>query len=95
MSRHEGSHRLGDSHALSGDGREGWRLPAECLAGALEGTSASGVRGMCRSLFRKSFERIVRLARSSPHVSQASASPFRTSIANMETVVSSAEKRGS
>lgn len=39
-------------------------------------------------------EEVVRLARSSPHVSQSSGVSVRTSIANLETVVSSAERRG-
>ena len=39
-------------------------------------------------------EEVVRLARSSPHVSQASGVSVRTSIANVETVVSNAERRG-
>src|SRR5215213_8867521 len=39
-------------------------------------------------------EQVVRLARSSPHVSQSSGVSVRTSIANFETVVSSAERRG-
>jgi magnesium chelatase subunit I len=39
-------------------------------------------------------EEIVRLARSSPHVSQASGVSVRTSIANLETLVSNAERRG-
>ena len=39
-------------------------------------------------------EEVVRLARNSPHVSQASGVSVRTSIANMETVVSNAERRG-
>jgi len=39
-------------------------------------------------------EEMVRLARASPHVSQASGVSVRTSIANMETVVSNAERRG-
>ena len=39
-------------------------------------------------------EEVVRLARSSPHVSQASGVSVRTSIANAETVVSNAERRG-
>jgi magnesium chelatase subunit I len=38
-------------------------------------------------------EETVRLARSSPHVSQASGVSVRTSIANLETVVSNAERR--
>jgi magnesium chelatase subunit I len=39
-------------------------------------------------------EEVVRLARTSPHVSQASGVSVRTSIANLETVISSAERRG-
>src|SRR5215218_6630590 len=39
-------------------------------------------------------EEVVRLARSSPHVSQASGVSVRTSIANAETIISSAERRG-
>jgi magnesium chelatase subunit I len=39
-------------------------------------------------------EEIVRLARSSPHVSQSSGVSVRTSIANLETVTSNAERRG-
>jgi len=38
-------------------------------------------------------EEVVRLARTSPHVSQASGVSVRTSIANLETVVSNAERR--
>jgi len=38
-------------------------------------------------------EDVVRLARASPHVSQASGVSVRTSIANLETVVSNAERR--
>src|SRR5207253_9945070 len=37
---------------------------------------------------------MVRPARSSPHVSQASGVSVRTSIANLDTVVSNAERRG-
>jgi magnesium chelatase subunit I len=39
-------------------------------------------------------EEVVRLARSSPHVSQASGVSVRTSIANAETLTSNAERRG-
>lgn len=39
-------------------------------------------------------EEVVRLARHSPHVSQSSGVSVRTSIANLETVVSNAERRG-
>lgn len=59
-----------------------------------EGTSASGVRVDVPQFVAEIVEEIVRLARSSPHVSQASGVSVRTSIANMETVVSSAERRG-
>ncbi len=59
-----------------------------------EGTSNSGVRVDVPQFISEIVEEIVRLARSSPHVSQASGVSVRTSIANMETVVSSAEKRG-
>src|SRR5205823_8241096 len=59
-----------------------------------DGTSASGVRVDVPQFISEIVEEIVRLARSSPHVSQASGVSVRTSIANMETVVSSAEKRG-
>jgi magnesium chelatase subunit I len=39
-------------------------------------------------------EEVVRFARTSPHVSQASGVSVRTSIANVETVISNAERRG-
>jgi magnesium chelatase subunit I len=39
-------------------------------------------------------EEVVRLARASPHVSQASGVSVRASIANLETLVSNAERRG-
>jgi magnesium chelatase subunit I len=39
-------------------------------------------------------EEVVRLARQSPHVSQASGVSVRTSIANAEVVTSNAERRG-
>jgi magnesium chelatase subunit I len=39
-------------------------------------------------------EEVVRLARTSPHVSQASGVSVRTSIANAETIISNAERRG-
>lgn len=57
-------------------------------------SSASGVRVDMPQYMAEIVEEIVRLARSSPHVSQASGVSVRTSIANMETVVSSAERRG-
>ena len=39
-------------------------------------------------------EQVVRLARSSPHVSQSSGVSVRTTIANLETLTSNAERRG-
>jgi magnesium chelatase subunit I len=43
---------------------------------------------------REIVEEVVRLARSSPHVSQASGVSVRTSIANLEVVTSNSERRG-
>src|SRR5687767_9622009 len=59
-----------------------------------DGQSASGVRVDVPKFMAEIVEEMVRLARSSPHVSQASGVSVRTSIANMETVVSNAERRG-
>ncbi|MEO6435342.1 MAG: sigma 54-interacting transcriptional regulator [Tepidisphaeraceae bacterium] len=59
-----------------------------------EGTSGSGVRVDVPRFMAEIVEEMVRLARSSPHVSQASGVSVRTSIANLETVVSNAERRG-
>src|SRR5438094_2430624 len=59
-----------------------------------EGASASGVRVDVPRFMSEIVEEMVRLARSSPHVSQASGVSVRTSIANLETVVSNAERRG-
>jgi magnesium chelatase subunit I len=59
-----------------------------------EGTSGSGVRVDVPRFMSEVVEETVRLARSSPHVSQASGVSVRTSIANMETLVSNAERRG-
>ncbi len=42
----------------------------------------------------ETIEEVVRQARNSPHVSQASGVSVRTSIANMEVAVSNAERRG-
>ena len=59
-----------------------------------DGVSASGVRVDVPRFMSEIVEEMVRLARSSPHVSQASGVSVRTSIANIETVVSNAERRG-
>ncbi len=56
--------------------------------------SASGVRVDTPGFMTEIIEQVVRLARSSPHVSQASGVSVRTSIANLETVTSNAERRG-
>ena len=59
-----------------------------------EAGSASGVRVDVPRFMSEIVEEVVRLARSSPHVSQASGVSVRTSIANAETLVSNAERRG-
>ena len=56
--------------------------------------SASGVEVQVPRFMSEIVEEMVRMARSSPHVSQASGVSVRTSIANLETVVSNAERRG-
>src|SRR5688500_11825057 len=56
--------------------------------------SGSGVRVDAPLFMAQIVEEVVRQARSSPHVSQASGVSVRTSIANLETVVSNAERRG-
>ena len=56
--------------------------------------SDSGVRVDVPDFMAEVVEQVVRQARSSPHVSQASGVSVRTSIANLETVVSNAERRG-
>jgi magnesium chelatase subunit I len=56
--------------------------------------SASGVRVEMLPFMAEVVEEVVRLARQSPHVSQASGVSVRTSIANAEVVTSNAERRG-
>ena len=56
--------------------------------------SASGVVVDTPRFVQEIVEEVVRLARTSPHVSQASGVSVRTSIANAETVASNAERRG-
>jgi magnesium chelatase subunit I len=58
------------------------------------GGSSSGVHVEVPRFMSEILEEMVRLARTSPHVSQASGVSVRTSIANLETVVSNAERRG-
>jgi magnesium chelatase subunit I len=57
------------------------------------GSDGSGVTVTMPQFMSEIVEEVVRLARSSPHVSQASGVSVRTSIANLETVVSNAERR--
>src|SRR4051794_1952628 len=59
-----------------------------------EAQSRSGVAVDVPQFMQEVVEETVRQARSSPHVSQASGVSVRTSIANLETVVSNAERRG-
>jgi magnesium chelatase subunit I len=59
-----------------------------------EAPSDSGVKVDVPAFINEIVEEVVRLARASPHVSQASGVSVRTSIANIETVVSNAERRG-
>jgi magnesium chelatase subunit I len=58
------------------------------------GESGSGVTVEVPNFMSEIVEQVVRQARTSPHVSQASGVSVRTSIANLETVVSNAERRG-
>jgi len=59
-----------------------------------DGGSGSGVNIEVPKFMSEIVEEVVRLARSSPHVSQASGVSVRTSIANLETLISNAERRG-
>ncbi len=58
------------------------------------GQSPSGVKVETPPFMSEIIEQVVRLARASPHVSQASGVSVRTTIANFETVTSNAERRG-
>ncbi len=58
------------------------------------GPSPSGVLVDSPRFMQELIEEVVRVARASPHVSQASGVSVRTSIANAETVTSNAERRG-
>src|SRR5687768_7934493 len=59
----------------------------------LNGSAGSGIRVDVPRFMSEIIEEVVRLARASPHVSQASGVSVRTSIANLETAVSNAERR--
>ncbi|HMB96134.1 MAG TPA: sigma 54-interacting transcriptional regulator, partial [Tepidisphaeraceae bacterium] len=59
-----------------------------------DNSSSSGVKVEMPRFMSEILEEVVRLARTSPHVSQASGVSVRTSIANAETLVSNAERRG-
>src|SRR5580658_4536981 len=54
---------------------------------------ASGPKVQTPRFMLEIVEEVVRLARASPHVSQASGVSVRTSIANLETLISNAERR--
>jgi magnesium chelatase subunit I len=54
----------------------------------------SGVKVTIPPYLSEIVEEVARLARASPHVSQASGVSVRASIANLETLVSNAERRG-
>jgi len=58
-----------------------------------DGSSGSGIRVDVPHFMSEIVEEVVRLARTSPHVSQASGVSVRTSIANLETMISNAERR--
>jgi magnesium chelatase subunit I len=58
------------------------------------GEAGSGVQVDVPLFMSEIVEEVVRLARSSPHVSQASGVSVRTSIANLETLISNSERRG-
>jgi magnesium chelatase subunit I len=75
---------------------EGIRIAEEnaYLDRASDNGSASGIHVDVPRFMAEVVEEVVRLARTSPHVSQASGVSVRTSIANMETTVSNAERRG-
>jgi magnesium chelatase subunit I len=59
-----------------------------------QSASPSGVQVEMPRFMSEIIEEMVRLARASPHVSQSSGVSVRTSIANVETVTSNAERRG-
>jgi magnesium chelatase subunit I len=74
---------------------EGLEIVRENAWSARDSTgSPSGVKVEMPAFLAEIVEEVVRLARASPHVSQASGVSVRTSIANAETVISSAERRG-
>ena len=59
-----------------------------------DGQAGSGIDVEVPRFMSEVVEEVVRLARASPHVSQASGVSVRTSIANLETLISNAERRG-
>lgn len=58
-----------------------------------DGDSGSGIAVVVPRFMQGIVEQMVRQARSSPHISQASGVSVRTSITNAETIVSNAERR--
>ncbi len=75
--------------------QEGIRIAEEnaYIDRAGKGGADSGVRVDVPGFMSEIVEEVVRQARTSPHVSQASGVSVRTSIANLETAVSNAERR--
>lgn len=74
--------------------QEGIRIvEQEAWLDRASGSAGSGVKVEMLPFMKEIVEEVVRQARSSPHVSQASGVSVRTSIANAETVVSNAERR--
>jgi magnesium chelatase subunit I len=73
---------------------ESIRITQENAFVARNGSADSGVKVEVPRFMSEIAEEVVRLARTSPHVSQASGVSVRTSIANAETLVSNAERRG-
>jgi magnesium chelatase subunit I len=74
---------------------EGLQIVAEnAWTDRADSGSDSAVKVVVPRFMQEIVEHVVRLARQSPHVSQSSGVSVRTSIANAETVVSNAERRG-
>ena len=85
-------HRLGHPHPLSAHPRDRHRDQRRRTPGSI--AAADGHAALAIPLYIKEIvEEIARLARSSPHVNQQSGVSVRMSIANLENVVSNAERR--
>ena len=86
----QGPHRLGRPHALSAH-RASWACRSPTPTPGR--TATTGRRSPCRKFLKEIVEETSRLARTSPHVNQASGVSVRMSIANYENLVSNAERR--